>query len=347
MSNISSIDKNFEIKTNIAKSDVRFHNVLSLPFRVDGVFYEDGKFRRMPRETARSVSPGVYALHANTAGGRIRFKTDSPYVARSVVMANVGKMPHFALCGSAGFDLYCDGKYFKSFIPPFDITDGYEGIIELGSCAMREITVNMPLYSDVCEMYVGLAEGSQILAPTPYRTEKPVVFYGSSVTQGGCASRPGTCYQGFLSRALDCNYVNLGFSGSAYGEDAMADYIASLDMSAFVYDYDYNAPSIEHLEATHERMFKKIREANPSLPIIIITMPKSELNKTELLRFEIIKRTYENALGAGDENVYFIDGRTLLSLAPGDCTVDSTHPTDLGFCSMASVIKKALEPLLK
>lgn len=347
MSDISKIDKNFKIDTKIDRPDIVFYDVRTAPFSVHGVFYEDGKFRRMLASVAKSVSPGVYALHSNTAGGRVRFKTDSPYVAIIAKMANVGKMSHFALCGSAGFDIYVDGVFFRSYMPPFNITDGYEGVVDLCSYGMHEIMIEMPLYSDVCELYVGLKESSEILAPTPYRVEKPVVFYGSSITQGGCASRPGTCYQGFLSRELSLDYINLGFSGNARAEDEMSDYIASLDMSVFVFDYDHNSPSVEHLKATHERMYKKIREANPSLPIIILSMPKPFLNAVELERLEVIKRTYQNALAANDGNVYFIDGRELMNVGGADGSVDFTHPTDLGFFSMAERIKAVLRPILE
>ena len=347
MSDISSIDKNFKIETKINKPDIKFYDVRNAPFKVHGVFYENGKFRRMPAEIARTVSPGVYALHSNTAGGRVRFRTNSSYVAINVKMANVGKMSHFALCGSSGFDLYVDGVHFKSFIPPFGITDGYEGIIEIGSSEMREIMINMPLYSDVCEMYVGLEESAEINAATPYRVEKPVVFYGSSVTQGGCASRPGTCYQGFLSRWLDFDYINLGFSGNARAEDEMTDYIASLDMSVFVCDYDYNTPSAEHLWKTHEKLFKKVRCAHPDLPIILITRPKPHYCEGEDLDcFEVIRKTYENALAGGDKNVSFIDGRTMFAIAGTEGTVDSVHPTDLGFLSMAKRIAEDLKTFL-
>ncbi|MBQ7343446.1 MAG: SGNH/GDSL hydrolase family protein [Clostridia bacterium] len=348
MSNIANIDKNFKIDTKIDKTDIKFYDVRNAPFGVHGVFYEEGKFRRMPMEVARAVSPGVYSLHANTAGGRVRFRTNSSYVAINVKMANVGKMSHFALCGSSGFDLYVDGEYFRSFIPPFDITDGYEGVHEIGTDTpkMREIMINMPLYSDVCEMYVGLEENAEILAETPYRVEKPVVFYGSSITQGGCASRPGTSYQGFLSRWLDFDFINLGFSGNARAEDEMADYIASLDMSVFVYDYDHNSPDAEHLKRTHERMFKKIRAAHPTLPVIFISMPKPYLAPFQLERLEIIKTTYENAVANGDKNVCFIDGRTLLTLAGAEGSVDFTHPTDLGFFSMAKRIAEDLNNFL-
>jgi hypothetical protein len=212
---------------------------------------------------------------------------------------------------------------------------------------MREIIIHFPLYSNVCDLFIGLSRDSEILAAPLYRVEKPVVFYGSSVTQGGCASRPGTCYQGFLSRWLDFDYINLGFSGSARGEDEMADYIASLDMSVFVCDYDYNAPSAEHLEKTHEKLFMKVRAAHPDLPIILVTRPKPHYCEGEDLNcFEVIKKTYENALARGDKNVRFIDGRTMFEFAGTEGTVDSVHPTDLGFLSMAKRIAEDLKTFL-
>ena len=347
MSNIENIDKNFKIETKIDKPDIEFHSARSAPFRIYGVFHQDGKFRRMPEEVAKKVSPGVHFLHANTAGGRVRFMTNSPYVAISAKMTGITRMDHFPLCGSAGFDLYADGVYVKTFRPPYYMEDGYESIIELGEAKMREIIIHFPLYSDVCELFIGLARESEILASPTYRVEKPVVFYGSSVTQGGCASRPGTCYQGFLSRWLDFDYINLGFSGNARGEDEMADYIASLDMSAFVCDYDYNTPSAEHLEKTHEKLFMKVRMAHPDLPIILVTRPKPIYTKGEDLDcLEVIRKTYENALARGDKKVSFIDGRTMFALAGTEGTVDSVHPTDLGFLSMAERIREDLNTFL-
>ena len=167
MNNISHIDKNFRVETKIEKAGIKFYNVLFPPFSIHGVFYEDGMFRRIPEPVAKSVSEGVYSLHANTAGGRVRFRTDSPYVAINARMSSIGKMSHFALCGSAGFDLYVENRFVKSYAPPFDISCGYEGIIELGSSKMREITINFPLYSNVNELYIGLDESASIAEPTP------------------------------------------------------------------------------------------------------------------------------------------------------------------------------------
>lgn len=347
MTDISLIDSNFKVEANLNVPDIQFYNALNSPFSIHGVFYENGLFRRLPQQIAKTVSDGVYRLHDNTAGGRVRFKTDSPYVAIYVKMPKIGKMPHFALTGSAGFDLYADNSYVSTFVVPFNIKDGYESIIHFDSKKMREITINFPLYSSVNQLFIGVKEHSELCACQPYKIETPIVYYGSSITQGGCASRPGMAYQSIVSRRINADYINLGFAGNAKGEDIIAEYISTLQMSCFVYDYDHNAPTIEHLENTHEKMFTKIRNNNPNIPIIVMSRPKFLLTNNEEMRLEIIKRTYSNAIANGDKNVYFIDGRKLMELAENEGTVDNCHPTDFGFASMAKCVGTLLEKILK
>lgn len=346
MKPISEIDTNFVVDSKICRDDLRFYDVRRAPFRLYGVTYANGRFRRMPEAVARTVSQGVFELHTFTSGGRVRFRTDSPYVAIYTKMPIIGRMPHCALTGSSGFDLYVADQYQATFTPPFDMKDGYESLVELHGREMREITVHMPLYSEVSELSIGLAADATVEAPTPYRIEQPVVFYGSSITQGGCASRPGTSYDAMACRRLNINYHNLGFSGNARGEDAMADYVRTLPMSAFVYDYDHNAPTVEHLRATHERMFRTVREANPTLPILILQRPVYRQSAEEAERLAVLTATYEHARAAGDTNVYLITGRELMALAENDGTVDGCHPTDLGFASMAKAVGDRLATLL-
>lgn len=348
---ISKIDKNFKIKTKINKTDIRFYDVKNPPFEVSGVFYENGTYRRIPEDVAIATSTGVKALHTNTAGGRVRFRTNSSYIAINAKMYGLGKMSHFAFSGSIGFDLYIKSNgedvYKGTFIPPLDIIDEYEGIIDLGSTEEKEITLNMPLYSNVKELYIGLNENAELQKIKPYKISKPIVFYGSSITQGGCASRPGMSYENIISREIGCDYVNLGFSGNAMGEDAIAKYIADMDMSLFVYDYDYNSPTLEHLKSTHQRMFEIIRKKNPELPILLLSRPKYRLNEEEEKRFSIIRQTYDNAVNSGDKNVYILKGTKLMEMAKSDGTVDNCHPTDFGFSSMATALIPVIKEILQ
>ena len=160
MQPLESMDVNFKIETNIDKSDITFYSVLQEPFSVHGLIHENGKFRRMPESVAESVSPGVQYFYCKTSGGRVRFKTNSQYIAIFAKMTNIIKTSHFAMTGAAGFDLYVgegpSSKFVNAFRPPFEMTDGYQSIFEFPDCEMREITMNFPLYSDVCELYIGL-----------------------------------------------------------------------------------------------------------------------------------------------------------------------------------------------
>lgn len=349
MRNLSEVDRNFQVPGFTAGEDVRFYDVRQEPFAVHGVFYEGDRFRRMPEAVAKSVSENVHYLHANTTGGRVRFVTDSPYVAIHVETGNIDRMPHFSMTGMNGLDLYVDETYFGTFVPPADLEDGFENILEFPDGKLRNITVHMPLYTDVKNLQIGLKEGAKLLPHAPYGSEKPVVYYGHSITQGACASRPGNSYPNMLSRRLQVDHINLGFSGSAMGERQMAEYIASLSMAAFVMDYDANAPHRDHLEKTHEPFFKIIREKNPELPVVFMTATNQARffrDKELECRKQVIRTTYENALAAGDQNVYFIDGSKIYD-GWDEATVEGCHANDLGFRLQADAVGAVLKKILK
>ena len=347
--NITKFDKNFIIEDTISKEGMKFFNIENEPFKIYGVKKDNGCFRRMPDNDACKVSDAVKGLNSHSAGGRIRFKTNSKRISLIANYGSVGKMPHFAFTGSIGFDLYVKSEggynYCNTFKPALEITDTLEGDIWLPNSEMRDITINFPTYSSVNEVYIGITEDAVIDYGDTYINDKPIVFYGSSITQGGCSSRPGNIYQNIISRKFDVDYVNLGFSGSAKGEDGMIDYLKNLPMSVFVYDYDHNAPDAQHLEETHEKLFKAVRETNPDLPIIIMTRPAYVMT-TDDDRMKVIKKTYDNAINNGDKNVYYLDGPTLMSIAKNEGTVDNCHPNDLGFYSMAMAIGDILKNIL-
>ena len=261
--------------------------------------------------------------------------------------------------GECGLDLYHDAgerhTYICTMTPNLDTSieqkmeyyhaDSLDRRVPAG---MNSYTLNMPLYCGVDDILVGVPKGCTVGAGEEYRPEKPVVYYGSSITQGGCASRPGMSYQSHISRRLNIDYINLGFSGACRGEKIMVDYLASLDMSAFVCDYDHNAPTAEHLRNTHYALYEAIRAAHPDIPYIMITRPDVIGRTAECEeRKAVIYESYEHALANGDKNVRFIDGATLFGDADAhECTVDTCHPNDLGFYRMAGVIGGVLEDAL-
>lgn len=344
---ITKIDPNFLKGTVFSEKEFTWYDLRSEPFEVRGLAVCEGeRFLRLPEELLPRVSEGVQVLAHHTAGGHVRFRTDALRVAvRASSLYPDSIMNHMALTGSKGLDIYVDGEYCATIRP--GITDEwFEGVCEL-KAGVKDIEINMPLYNGLTRLLIGISAGANVLAPRPYRFNEPVVYYGSSITQGGCASRPGNCYQGFLSRWLDADQVNLGFSGSAKGEAEMAEYIAGLPMCAFVFDYDHNAPDVEHLRRTHEPFFQLIRRARPELPVIFVTKPDGNRDPHGEERRELIYANYEHARENGDAHVWFVDGRTLFGEHDHeDCTVDGCHPNDLGFYRMAQAIYPALKQAL-
>lgn len=356
--NLSNIDKNFCLSNDLKKDGLVWIDARDPRISLYGVFY-DAKteaYLRLPESVAGSVSPGVKSLCRHTAGGRIRFCTDSEYIAVAAVQKKPsGIMPHMAFLGSSGFDAYVfdSGKYTfcGSLIPPVDRGDTYQSILSFDRKAHRDITINFPLYDRVDTLWIGISDQASLSAAPGYARKKPIVYYGSSITQGGCASRPGTSYEAIISRELDLDYVNLGFSGSAYAEPEMAEYLASLDPCAYVLDYDHNAPNAEFLQKTHWPLYETIRLRHPKVPILFITRPDHPFlrSKQEIWAANraVILGNYEKAVEAQDRNIFFLDGNTFFSeYGMSDCTVDGTHPNDLGFYRMAKVIGGTLAEIL-
>ena len=354
MKSIEQIDRNMAVVTRVENPDVLWYDVHDEPFSLHGFCMPqkaDDIFRRLPEDVAMATSEGVHTLSMHTAGCRVRFKTNSPYVALHVELGELHPMDHMALTGIYGFDLYIrvDGEYFYrgTFRPSVKRERVYEGLVNLPE-GTQDVTIHFPLYNGVDKVFVGVKEGSDILAPTPYTHELPVVYYGSSITQGGCASRPGNAYPAMISRMLDCDHINMGFSGRCKAEDTMEKFFESLHMSVFVYDYDHNAPTADFLRATHEKFFLALRKARPDLPIIFVTCPDYYLHESVRSEcYDIIRTTYQHALAAGDTKVGFVDGRAIFEgFFKNDCTVDGCHPNDMGFMFMAEKIGKEVEKWL-
>ena len=341
----------------IAERCTAVYDARRSPFSIYGLYHpeNEGVFVRMPREATEGANRHVRALYANTSGARIRFATDSEFVAVGAVYppaeasAQGSALSHIsAYC----FDLYADRKHVCAMIPQkrmqhgrmvsIDVENGrYEAISTLGERRMREITLCFPSLVDVSEVYIGLEEGALIKEGERYANDVPVVFYGSSITQGVCASRSGNIYQNVLSRKFNFDYINLGFSSGCKAEDALVDYLCSLDMSMLVFDYDHNTPDAEYLRKTHLPALRRLREAHPDIPFVLMSKPNRHNGKEAAIeRMNVIIDSYNALKAEYDAPVYFVNGQEIFeSLDAEMMTLDNTHPTDFGFYCMA----KALE----
>ena len=350
MKNLKDIDKNFAVE-QLGNHPYIFRDCRLEPFRIYGLMLPDEEtpfFHRLPTAVAEQVNEGVAELYYRTAGGRLRFTTDSRRIAVRVKYHGVCKMPHFPLTGSAGLDLYADGCYRNTFVPPYEVVDFFQGEVDLRDSQKREILIHFPTYSGVESLEIGLEPGSSLEAAPEYRPGKPVVIYGSSITQGACASRPGNAYTNELSRVLNCDHVNLGFSGSARAEAPMVEYLCRQEMSVFVMDYDHNAPNPEFLAKTHAPLYRAFRKAQPNTPIVMVTMPKCFPSEDSRQRQAVIRATYEKALAEGDTLVRYVDGTEMMKILGSDGgLVDNCHPNDLGFLCMTRAIAPMVKELLE
>ena len=323
------------------------------PIKVFGIPHFDSHktLRRLPDELMKKI-PSLNFLGKRPMGARLGFRTDS----KSITL----KIEFETLSVDVGMSIYaCQSAYvfagerqsskYLGLLPAYNYdcktcekTFNKNGLME-------DVTIFLPRNEIIKNVWIYVEDGANIEPPTPYKYSKPMLFYGSSITEGGIACNVCNGYNAVISRHLDADYYNLGFSGNAKGELEMADFINTIDMSLFVYDYDNNAPTAEHLEKTHEPFFKRIREKNPTLPIIMMTRPFAQYGEDEKKRREIVYKTYENALCKGDKNVYFIDGESPFKNDPDRelCFIDTIHPNDLGFAKMVQVIEPVIKEILE
>lgn len=318
--------------------------------RLEGLALADREGRRywrLPEALIDQINPGVSGVARYPSGGRVRFATNSRRVALRAVVGPAGYVKNVGAIGKCGLSGYVDGEWHYVVYPEAADAEEMTGACDLDG-KMHEHTVYLPLFTPLYDLMIGLEDGASLLPPAPYAVEPPIVFYGSSITNGASATHAGNAYVSIVCRRLNADFLNLGFSGSARGEENIARYIAGLRMSLFVMDYDHNAPDASHLLATHEPFFRIVRQAQPDLPILLLSKPDFDMAPAEnARRREVIRRTFEHAQAAGDARVRFIDGETLFGTTERrDCLVDGIHPNDLGFRRMADAITPVLRELL-
>ncbi len=307
---------------------------------------EEEEFIRLPHEVINRVKKLDELAH-NTSGIRARFYTDSLNIRILSDNDNISEYAHMPISAHSGYDIYIN-NVFKINVRPLYGKSTMDEKVELQQKRKKNlIDIYFPLYNNVKSFLFELDRGA--LLERAENPQKPVLFYGSSITQGGCASRPSNSYANMLSTMLGRNIINLGFSGSARGDITIAEYIGSLDIAVFVYDYDHNAPDTEFLNETHEPFFKALRKLKPDLPVVMMSRPGYERwGKTAVNNTAVVMTTYLNALNSGDKNVYFIDGKTLFGTYGRDrCTVDGTHPNDIGFERMAESVMPVLMKIME
>ena len=337
-------DPNLDVPGKLERTDIDWYDAKCAPITLYGLDHVGDGFRRLPEDF-----PILKTFGGHGAGIRARFVTDSPWIAIRAVFGS--SMPHSIFSDTAvmAFDLYRKtdgGEVFHSTfrVPAGAMERGYESLVS-ATGERTEYTINFPNFTCVKQLWIGVKTGASVTPDGGYNLGNlPIVFYGSSITHGAGSSRAGMAYPAMIGQRLFVNHRNLGFAGSAKGEPVMAEYIAAQKMAAFVLDYDHNASTAEHLASTHYAFYRTVRDAQPDLPIIIVSAPiVGRISPLFAAKREIILETVRRAGEAGDTHVTFVDGMHLFDGPFADaCTIENTHPNDLGFYRMATVIGTAV-----
>lgn len=361
---VSRFDSNMAIR-QADENGLVWYQPHEAPFKLMGFnwFEQDRVYRRLPVTPAIPLPEAVNELAWCTTGGQVKFRTDSGKVSLKATLRDAGAMDHMAYTGMSGFDLYIGEPGLETFYAVTRFACGATefssdlfdtSVFDCGPRQMRTFTLNFPLYKGVNELAIGLQEGAALALPPAYQADGPVVVYGTSTTQGGCASRPGTCWTNILSRRLNRPFLNLGFSGSGRGEPDVARILARIESPAlFVLDYESNCHEYEALKKSLPVFIAILRERHERVPILVISMIRfgKEARVRQLLtdreqRRGLQQEHVEALRQAGDPHVHFLDGSGLLGEDYWECTVDGCHPTDLGFMRMADGIEPALRKIL-
>ncbi len=358
-SDLNKYDKNM-LSPVLEDSTYNYYNVKEAPFKMEGLawFEKEKEFFRLPKGCKEKVSEAVYWLSSHPAGAQIRFRSDANRISIKVKLNAPGNMTHMTAVGQTGFDLYYrdsnnpEYTFYSATNYPFGKDEYTVAIFNGDIKELRDFVINFPLYMGVKEVLVGIEKGCCLLEPVARKDDKKIVVYGTSITQGGCASRPGMAYTNILSRYFDQEFINLGFSGSGLGELEMAELITEIDnVGMIVLDYEANGGCTGHLEKYMEQFIGILRNKYPLVPILVMTKPPfanyrfvSDEIKARNRVFNFQKNLVNKLKLKGDKNIYFYDGNKVYGKHDiYEMTVDGLHATDLGFYMMA----KSLYPVFK
>jgi hypothetical protein len=310
-------------------------------------------FDRLPASAEKSVTPAVWSLSRDSSGMMVRFKTDATAISVHYKLSKDRlAQPHMPATGVSGVDLYArdtDGKWKWVMVTKPATQEVKAEIIKDLAPGEREYAAYLPLYNGVEFMSIGVAKGSKFeeLAPR----EKPVVFYGTSITHGACASRPGMVHTGILGRKLDMPVVNLGFSGNGRMDKAVGDYLVQVDAAAYVIDCLPNMGPAD-VAAKCVPLVKQLRAAKPETPIVLVEDRRNTndwilpaRNKHHTDNHAALKAAYETLLKDGVKNLSYIPGDSLYGTDTEGAT-DASHASDLGFMRQAEIFEPVLRKAL-
>lgn len=331
----------------------------------------DGYYTRLPASMQGKVRKAVWDLGQNSSGIAVRFRSDSKCIgARWKLLNNFG-MAHMAATGVKGLDLYALGDdnqwHFAGTAQPNGKVSSNVFIRKMDG-RMREYLIYLPLYDGVTSLEIGIDSTAGIMQPEnpsllPPVAENPaegaILVYGTSVTQGGCATRPGMSFTSILERKLHRQTINLGFSGNGRMDGIIAEAIARVPASVYVIDCLANC-TYDIIRDSTEYFIRTIAEANPQTPILMLSnycypyhWLDAQFREDAAKENALWKEFCDRLRKEGYKNIRYIDlysdcNMKKSAIGPDhEGTVDGVHMTDLGFLRYAETLLPYLEKALK
>ena len=308
-------------------------------------------FDRFPAKAEGKVTKAVWNLSRHSAGMMVRFKTDATTIrAKWKLLSSRLGMPHMPPSGVSGLDLYArDAKgQWRWAAATKPNKQRMEATLLSGIApGMREYALYLPLYNGTESLEIGVSKGAKFESLAP-RKAKPLVFYGTSITHGACASRPGLAHPAILGRRLEIPVINIGFSGNGRMHNEVGDLMAELDAACYVIDCLPNMNATTVAERCVP-LVKQLRKARPKTPIVLVEdrrfanswiLPaKSKFHDDNQAA---LQKAYKQLQAADMKKLHYLQGDHLLG-DDTEGTTDGSHPNDLGFLRQAD----AFEPVLR
>jgi lysophospholipase L1-like esterase len=335
-------------------NEIRWVDVRDLYLEGKGWMDTLAPFDRLPGRAKGTVRDPVWNLSRHSAGMCVHFATDASAIrARWTLTQDRLAMSHMAATGVSGLDLYvkADQQWRWVGVGRPEVFPTNEGVlVDSIPEGVHEYRLYLPLYNGVTSVMVGIEKYRSIRVPEAV-SYKPIVFYGTSITHGGCASRPGMCHPAILGRRLDRPIINLGFSGNGTMDLELATLFAELDPCVYVIDCLPNMAA-EQITERAGAFVKILREAHSETPILLVEdrtysrafFVASQRRRNQTSR-AALREVYDGLMAEGVPHLHYLSGEGLLR-DDGEGTVDGSHPTDLGFVQQADAFEPVLRPLV-
>lgn len=338
-------------------AQLTYHDAAQFPLLGKATQATEAHYVRLPDSLINISRPPLWELSRNSAGMAIRFRSNSTQIALKWETLINFHMNHMTDVGVKGLDLYCweenkNWRFINSARPTGKSTQ--VTLIANMQPQEREFMLYLPLYDGLTSLSIGVDSMSVITQPqvdSPIR-RKPIVLYGTSILQGGCASRPGMAHTNILSRRLNRECINLGFSGNAFLDLEIAEVMATVDASAYVLDFVPNVTAGQ-MEERMEKFYQIIRDKHPDTPIIFVEDPiftstyydVKGAQSVEVLN-TTLRRIFDSLKAQKEKNIIYVSSEKMIG-EDREGTVDAIHFTDLGMMRYADLLYPVLKKAIK